>query len=50
VLPVANFDAFFGNTSFGRKYLKMIPQEIMERSDSGYGVCRYRIAKEYLIP
>ena len=50
VLPVANFDAFFGNTSFGRKYLKMIPQEIMERSDSGYGVCRYRVTKEYLIP
>lgn len=49
VLPVANFDAFFGNTSFGRKYLKMIPQEIMERSDSGYGVCRYRVAKEYLM-
>ena len=48
VLPVANFDAYFGNTSFGRKYLKMIPQEIMERSDSGYGVCRYRVTKEYL--
>ncbi|MBR5471181.1 MAG: hypothetical protein IKU81_03560 [Oscillibacter sp.] len=50
VLPVANFDAFFGNTSFGRKHLKMIPQEIMERSDSGYGVCRYRVRKEYLMP
>lgn len=50
VLPVANFDAYFGNTSFGRKYLKMIPQEIMERSDSGYGVCRYRVVKEYLMP
>ena len=50
VLPVANFDAFFGNTSFGRKYLKMIPQEIMERSDSGYGVCRYRVVKEYSMP
>ena len=45
VLPVANFDAFFGSTSFGRKYLKMIPSEIMERSDSGYGVCRYRVKK-----
>ena len=22
VLPVANFDAYFGTTSFGRKYLK----------------------------
>ena len=50
VLPVANFDANFGNTSFGRKYLKIIPQEIMERSDSGYGVCRYRVRKEYLMP
>ena len=50
VLPVTNFDAFFGNTSFGRKYLKMIPREIMERSDSGYGVCRYKVTKEYLIP
>ena len=49
VLPVANFDAYFGNTSFGRKYLKMIPSEIMKRSDSGYGVCRYRVTKEYLI-
>ena len=43
VLPVANFDAYFGNTSFGRKYLKMIPQEILERFVSGYGVCRYRV-------
>ena len=38
VLPVANFDAYFGNTSLGRKYLKMVPQEMMERSDSVYGV------------
>ena len=50
VLPVANFDAYFGNTSFGRKYLKTIPREIIERADSGYGVCRYRVTKEYLIP
>ena len=48
VLPVANFDACFGNTSFGRKYLKMIPQEIIERSDSGYGVCRYRVTDKRL--
>ena len=25
VLPVANFDAYFGTTSFGRKYLKQNP-------------------------
>lgn len=44
VLPVANFDAYFGSTSFGRKYLKRIPEEILERSDAGFGVCRYRVA------
>lgn len=50
VLPAANFDVYSGNTSFGRKYLKMIPKEIMERSDSSNGVCRYRVTKEYLMP
>lgn len=47
VLPVANFDAYFGGTSFGRKYLKLIPPEILERPDSGFGVSRYRVAAEY---
>ena len=28
VLPVANFDAYFGTTSFGRKYLKQIPETV----------------------
>ena len=42
VLPVANFDAYFGTTSFGRKYLKQIPEAILERSESGFGLCRYR--------
>ncbi|MGO5095103.1 hypothetical protein ACTQ34_04630 [Agathobaculum sp. LCP25S3_E8] len=43
VLPVANFDAYFGTTSFGRKYLKQIPEAIMERSETGFGLCRYRL-------
>ncbi len=47
VLPVANFDAYFGTTSFGRKILKKIPPEIMERSDTGFGICRYRIANAF---
>ena len=49
VLPVASFDAYFGTTSFGRKYLRMIPEEILERPDSGFGVCRYRVRKGYRI-
>ena len=47
VLPVANFDAYFGSTSFGRKYLKLIPEEILERADSGFGICRYRVREAY---
>lgn len=48
VLPVANFDAYFGSTTFGRKYLRAIPPEIIQRDDSGFGVSRYRVAEELL--
>ena len=50
VLSVANFDVFFGNTNWGRKYLKMIPQEILKRPDFGSGVCRYQVTKDHPIP
>ena len=49
VLPVTSFDAYFGTTSFGRKYLRLIPNEILEWPDSGFGVCRYRVLEEYRI-
>lgn len=47
VLPVANFDAYFGDSSFSKKYLPKIPPEIMERSNA-FGISRYRITEEYL--
>lgn len=47
VLPVANFDCWFGDTNFGRKYLSQIPEDIILRS-SGFGVSRYRVLPEYL--
>ena len=47
VLPVANFDAYCGDTSFSKKYLPKIPAEIMERSNA-FGISRYRITEEYL--
>ena len=43
VLPVASFDCFFGNTYFSRKYLRRIPDEILERSRQALGVCRVRL-------
>ena len=49
VLPVASFDAYFGTTSFSRKYLRLIPEEILERPDSGFGICRYRVREAYRI-
>ena len=48
VLPTVNFDAWFGTTAFARKWLPAIPNEVLERSVSSYGVCRYRIRPEYL--
>ena len=47
VLPVTNFDCYFGDTNFGRKYLNQLPQTVIERSNS-FGVSRYRVREEYL--
>ena len=43
VLPVANFDAYFGTTSFSRKWLAKMSPEIIERQKQSFGVCRYRV-------
>ena len=45
VMPVAKFDAYFGNTSFSRKWLNKMPPEIIERQKQSFGVCRYRVVK-----
>lgn len=42
VLPVTNFDAYFGTTAFSRKWLVIIPEGIVLREHS-YGVSRYRV-------
>ena len=48
VLPVANFDAYFGTTTFSRKHLRHLPPEVIDRPESSFGLCRYRVSKEYL--
>ena len=45
VLPVMNFDCYFGDTKFGRKYLAMLPDEVIQRSSS-FGVSRYQEEQE----
>ena len=44
---VLNFDCYFGDTNFGRKYLAMLPDEVIQRNSS-FGVSRYRVREEYL--
>ena len=42
VLPVANFNAYFGTTSFEKKWLAAIPKDVLEREQYS-GVCRFRM-------
>ena len=43
VLPVGNFDAYYGNTYFSRKWLSKIPNSILERSPQKSGICRVKM-------
>ena len=43
VLPIVNFDAYFGTTSFSRRLLGMIPESLLIRErDDTCGVSRGR--------
>jgi len=41
-LPVANFDCYYGNTNFSKKYLSKIPETILMR-ETVLGVCRVKL-------
>lgn len=43
VLPVTNFDMYFGNTNFSKKWLTKIPEDIIIRDKQNFGICRYKI-------
>lgn len=42
VLPVANFDCYYGNTNFSKKWLSKIPDTILTREVSN-GVSRIKV-------
>ena len=42
ILPVDSFNAYFGTTSFDRKWLPEFPEEIIERKDYA-GLCRFKM-------
>lgn len=43
IRPVSNFDAYFGNTSFSRKWLNLFPDTLLERDKQSLGVFRVRL-------
>ena len=48
VLPVTNFDAYFGSTNFSRKWLSRIPESLIVRQKQSFGVCRYMVPSSLL--
>lgn len=40
ILPVSNFDAYFGSTSFSHKWLNLFPDTLLERDKQSFGGCR----------
>ena len=47
VLPVTNFDMYYGSSYFSKRILPTIPESILERQNH-LGTCRYRIAEDFL--
>lgn len=43
ILPVTNFDAYFGSTMFSRKWLPAIPESIIVRERERLGIARYKL-------
>ena len=42
VLPVANFDAYYGNNNLSKKWLARIPKSLIQR-ENRHGICRYKV-------
>ena len=42
VLPVTNFDSYYGNNNLSKKWLAKIPKSLILR-ENGHGICRYKV-------
>ena len=47
MLPVVNFDAYFGSTVFGRKQLSLFPETILIR-ENRYGISRFKASPDLI--
>lgn len=43
VLPVSNFDCYYGNTNFSKQWLKPLAEGVIERQNFGSDICRFRV-------
>ena len=43
ILPVTNFDAYFGTTAFGRRHLQLLKEANLIETETSYGLSRFRI-------
>lgn len=48
VLPVTSFTAYFGNSSFDRKWLPALRESAIRQDETSYGISRFRIVPELL--
>lgn len=49
IIPVTNFDMYFGNTNFSKKWLTKIPKDIIVRDKQSFGICRYIINSDFIL-
>ena len=45
ILPVTNFDAYFGTTAFGRRHLQLLKEANIIETETSYGVSRFQIRR-----
>lgn len=46
ILPIANFDAYYGSTYFSKRILPAIPTEILVKEEH-YGISRYQLSQDF---
>jgi hypothetical protein len=41
-IPVSSFDAYFGSTAFSKKWLSLLPKDLIPR-ENRFGICRFKV-------
>lgn len=49
ILPVTNFDAYFGTTAFGRRYLQLLKKANIIETQTSYGISKCKLFIKYTV-